>query len=203
MKIQSKSLGPFLMAVTYFILIIVVAHFFAPQNYTFTQNTISELASQGHMYKGIMQTGLIGFGAVLIFGILGYFKCFPKKYFLIFVAVYGVSILLSGIYCTAPIDSTVSYSVQESNLHSLFASIAGFSMSAGILWQVFASLNERERWMRIVFLILIGGLSGLFGLVENGMMMLDKGSIQRVLYLVGLIWLVFEEQMLLATEDVL
>ena len=193
---------PFLIAVTYFILVIVIAHFFASPNYDWTKNTISELASQGHTYKGIMQAGLIGFGGILIFGVIVYFKRVSKAYFLIFVAVYALSILLSGIFCTMPIDPGISYSVRESNLHSLFASIAGFSMSAGILWQVFSSLNKRERWTRIIFLVSIGVLSGLFGLVENGIMMVDKGIVQRLLYLVGLIWLVYEERMLLVTKEI-
>ena len=78
MKIQNN---PFSIAVAYFILIIVISHFFAPPNYSIAQNTISELASQGHAYKGIMQAGLIGFGAVLIIGVIGYFKHYLKAYF--------------------------------------------------------------------------------------------------------------------------
>jgi hypothetical membrane protein len=126
-------------------------------NYDWTQNTISELASQGHFYKWIMQTGLVGFGFVLVFGTVRYFKRYPKSYFLFFVAVYGLFILLSGIYCTAPINPGIAFSVQESNLHSLFATIAGVSMSLGILWQVFASVREQERWVRIMFLVHLGG----------------------------------------------
>lgn len=191
----------FMAAVLYFIGIIVLTHFFTPPGYIWTENTISELASQGHRHKGIMQAGLIGFGAFLLLGVVGYLKQDNGLYFLIFVAVYAASILLSGIYCAAPIDLTISYSVQESNLHSLFASVAGFSMSMGILWQVFASSNERERWMRILFLLLVGGLSGLFGLVENEIISLDKGVIQRMLYLVGLFWLVYEERKLSFSGD--
>ncbi|HSM72415.1 MAG TPA: DUF998 domain-containing protein [Anaerolineales bacterium] len=190
----------FTIAVTYFIGMIVLAHFFTPPGYNWTENTISELASQGHRYKGIMQTGLIGFGAILIFGVFTYFRRNSGSYFLIFVAIYGLSIMLSGIYCTAPIDPDISFSVQESNLHSLFATIAGIGMSLGILWQVFASMNKRDRWIRIAFLVLIGGLSGLFGLAENGILILDKGIVQRVLYLVGLIWLVYEERKLTSHE---
>ena len=190
----------FAIAVTYFIGMIVLAHFFTPPGYIWTENTISELASQGHRYKGIMQAGLIGFGGTLIFGVVGHFRRHPRLYFLIFVAVYGISILLSGIYCTAPIDPEILFSTQEASLHSLFATIAGLGMSLGILWQVFASMNERGRWTRIVFLVLIGGLSGLFGLAENGMMLLEKGIVQRMLYLVGLIWLVYEERKLTSLE---
>jgi hypothetical membrane protein len=190
------KLRVFAVAVIYFISVIIIAHFFTPVGYDWTQNTISDLAAQGHSYKWIMQAGLVGFGSTLILGVVRYFKTYPKSYFLFFVAVYGQFILLSGIYCTAPIDSTIPFSIQESSLHSLFATIAGISMSIGILWQVFAIVNDRERWLRLVFLILIGGLSGLFGLIENGTLLLDKGIVQRVLYLVGLIWLVYEEQKL-------
>ena len=45
------NLKPFALAVTYWIAIIIIAHFFAPPGYVLTQNTISELASQGHTYK--------------------------------------------------------------------------------------------------------------------------------------------------------
>jgi len=190
------KLRVFAVAVTYFVSVIIIAHFFTSVGYDWTQNTISDLAAQGHSYKWIMQAGLVGFGSALILGVVRYFKAYPKSYFLFFVAVYGQFILLSGIYCTAPIDSTIPFSIQESSLHSLFATIAGISMSIGILWQVFAIVNDRERWLRLVFLILIGGLSGLFGLIENGTLLLDKGIVQRVLYLVGLIWLVYEEQKL-------
>jgi len=191
----------FLFAVAYFVLIIVAAHFFVPPNYDWTQNTISDLASQGHSHKWIMQAGLIGFGFILIIGVVYHFKRHPKLYFLFLVAVYGLFILLSGIYCTAPIDLGAPFSVQESNLHSLFATVAGISMSLGILWQVFSSVNDRERWWRLLFLLFISGISGLFGLVENGMLLLDKGIIQRVLYLVGLIWLVYEEQKLTSQKE--
>ena len=188
----------FAIAVAYFIVIIVLAHFFAPAGYDWTQNTISELASQGHTYKWIMQAGLIGFGFILILGAIRYFKRNTQSHFLFFVEVYGLSIFLSGIYCTAPIDSSIPFSVEESSLHSLFATVAGISMSLGILWQVFTSVNDRERRIRLIFLLFTVGLSGLFGLVENQIFTLDKGIIQRALYLVGLVWLVYEERRLIS-----
>jgi hypothetical protein len=40
------------------------------------------------------------------------------------------------------------------------------------------------------------GISGLFGLAENHILALDKGIVQRILYLVGLAWLVYEERLL-------
>jgi len=199
---RSPWAKPFLLAVVYFIVVIVVAHFAVPSGYDWRDNTISELASQGHTYKWIMQSGLIGFGGILLVGVFGYFREDTKRYYLVFMALYGLSILLSGIFCTAPVGPNLPFSVQESNLHSLFATIAGIAMSLGILWQVFASSNSRERWIRIALLVLVGGLSGLFGLAENQILNLDKGIVQRLLYLIGLTWIVYEERMLLQTKEI-
>ena len=185
-------------AVIFFIAVIVLAHFFAPPGYDWTQNTISDLGSQGHVYKWIMQIGFIGFGALLTCGVANYFRKNGKLYFLFFVAGYGLSVLLTGIFCAASIDASISYSVQEASLHSMFATIAGVAMSVGILWQIFTSSNNRERWIRIIFLLLVAGISGLFGLAENHILALDKGIIQRALYLVGLAWLVYEENIIAA-----
>jgi hypothetical membrane protein len=82
------KLKPFSVAVAYFIAIIVLAHFFVPPAYDWTQNiiqnTISDLASQGHTYKWIMQAGFIGFGLFLIWGVVFHFKKNKRAYFQLF-----------------------------------------------------------------------------------------------------------------------
>ncbi len=192
---------PFLIAVVYFIAVIVLAHFFTPPHYDWTQNTISDLGSQGHTYKWIMQAGFIGFGLLLTWGVVIYFNKNRRAYFLFLVAIYGLSILMTGIFCAAAIDPSIPYSVRDSNLHSMFATIAGIAMSLGIFLQAILSTNSRERWTRIVFFLLIGGISGLFGLAENHILAIDKGIVQRFLYLVGLAWLVYEERILISGRE--
>ena len=192
---------PILIAVVYFIAVIVLAHFFVTPIYDWTQNTVSDLASQGHPYKWIMQTGFIGFGLLLTWGVIFHFSKNKRTYFLFLVAIYGLSILVTGFFCAAPIDSSLPNDLRESQLHSMFATIAGIAMSLGIFWQVIVSANSRERWTRIIFFLLIGGISGLFGLAENHILMLDKGIVQRVLYLVGLAWLVYEERILISGRE--
>lgn len=191
------KLKPFIIAVLYFIAVIVIAHFFVPPIYDWTQNTISDLAAQGHVYKWIMQLGFIGFGLILTAGVVHYFRQNTKRYFLLFVAIYGLSVLVTGFFCAAAIDPSISYSVQEASVHSTFATVAGLAMSLGIFWQVVVSSNKRERWARLIFFVLVMGISGLFGLAENHILMLDKGIIQRALYLAGLTWLVYEERQIL------
>jgi hypothetical membrane protein len=191
------KLKPIFMAVAYFIAVIVIAHFFVPPNYDWTQNTISDLGSQGHVYKWIMQLGFIGFGLILTAGVVYHFRRNTKLYFLFFVAAYGLSVLITGFFCAAAIDPSIVYSVREASIHSTFATIAGIAMSAGIIWQIVVSSNSRDRWTRILFLLLVVGVSGLFGLAENHILALDKGIVQRALYLVGLMWLVYEERQIL------
>jgi hypothetical membrane protein len=195
------KLKPISTAVAYFIAVIVIAHFFTPPTYDWTQNTISDLGSQGHVYKWIMQAGFIGFGLILTAGVVYHFRRNTKLYFLFFVAVYGLSILITGIFCAASIDPSIPYSVSEAQTHSMFATIAGISMSLGIVWQVVVSSNSRDRWTRLAFLFLVMGVSGLFGLAENHIVALDKGIVQCGLYLVGLMWLVYEERLISLVEE--
>ena len=193
MKLQMEQ-KPFAVAVTYWLAIIVIAHFFPPPGYVWTQNTISELASQGHTYKWIMQAGLSGFGALIMLAV-GMAIFWAKKVLIpvLPVMLYGLGVFLSGIYCAAPIDPSIEYSVAEAKLHSTFATAAGLSLSAGILWHIFASSNGREKLAHTIFLFAVVGFSMLFGLVDNGTINVGLGIVQRCIYLSGFAWLIYQE----------
>lgn len=194
----------FALAVTYWVVVIIVAHFFAPPGYVWTQNTISELASQGHMHKWIMQVGLIGFGALVVLAVgQTVFKAKKLVYPVLPVALYGFAILLAGIYCAAPIDQSLTNSDAEAKLHSLFATLSGLSLSLAILWRILVSSKPRERLVHAVFLVAVIGLLALFGLAENTSIDIGIGVIQRLLYLSGFSWLIFQELMLPADSAVL
>src|SRR3989304_4530369 len=174
------NLKPFTLAVTYWIAVIIIAHFFAPPGYVWTQNTISELASQGHRYKWIMQAGLSGFGALIILAVgLSIFKTGKVIYPLLPVALYGFGVFLSGIYCAAPIDTSIPYSVSEAKLHSMFATLGGLMLSAAIFWHIFTPANNRERLAHSILLVAVIGLSMLFGLAENDTIKIGIGIVQR------------------------
>ena len=195
MKIQMKQ-NLFALAVAYWLVLIVIAHFFAPPGYVWTQNTISELASQGHTYKWIMQAGLMGFGALIMLAVgMSIFRTKKVLTPLFPVMFYGLCVFLSGIYCAAPIDPAIEYSIREAQLHSIFATAAGFSLTAGIVWQIFTSSNRREKIVYAILLIAVVGFSILFGLAENGMLDIGKGIVQRSVYLSGFAWLVYQEFM--------
>ena len=192
---------PFTIAVVYWLVIIIIAHFFAPPGYIWTQNTISELASQGHVHKWIMQVGLMGFGALIVWAVgLASFKAKKVIYPIIPVAIYGLAVFLSGIYCAAPIDPAIQFSSVEAQWHSNFATVAGWSLSVGIIWQIFLAANRHEKWIHIFFLVAVMGFAVLFGLTENSNLALGTGIAQRLLYLSGFGWLVYQEHMRLQKE---
>jgi len=177
--------------VTFLIIIIILAHFFPPIGYQWRENTISELASQGHDNAWIMRSGFIGFGIFLTLSLMASWQQYNQ--FTIgdaFIIIYGIAILLSGIFSTAPINSTLTYSTNEAKLHSLFATIAGINISIAIAWRIFSSHQPFDKILHFGFLIMITGLSFAFGLAENGTLLFGKGIIQRSLYLTGFIWLI-------------
>jgi hypothetical membrane protein len=180
---------PVPVAVVYFIAVIFIAHFYAPPGYIWTRNTISELVSQGHNQKWIMQVGFIGFG-LLLTGALAWRSSILGRVNSpdIPILLYGLSILVTGIFCAAPFDNSLSHSVKEAEIHSLFATIAGFALVVGIVWHLIVSPDKRS--FHLVFILLVTGISILFGLAESGELPIGKGIIQRSLYLVSFTWLV-------------
>ncbi len=183
-----------LFSLFYFVAIIIVAHFFVPPEYHWAHNTVSDLAAQGLHYQWIMQLGFIGFGLLLNVGLISK-SVSAKKIFYpdVLIMLYGLAVLLSGFFSAAPFLEGVSYSIQEDKLHSLFAQAAGVFFSLGILAYLITSPDPKEKLFHTVFLILVMGTSMLFGLEENGVIHIDRGLIQRTLYLVSFIWLLVSQ----------
>lgn len=178
-------------AIIYFIVFSVVALFFAPAGYVWTRNTVSELAAQGHKYKWIMQAGFIGFGLLLNIGFLTRFVAAGQVFYPdLFIMLYGMSILLSGIFCTEPLDRSIPYSERESHWYTIFASAAGIFFSLSILGYVFSASSDRERIMNLIFLVLVLGSSMLVGLSKNKKIGLGLGIAQRLLHLVSFVWMI-------------
>ena len=124
---------PIYFPVVYFITVIIIAHFFAPPGYVWTRNTISDLGSQGHVNKWIMQAGFIGFGIFLTAAMIFKFRDLGRvNYPDVLIIAYGLSIFVTGFFCAAPIDPALPYSARQAQIHSLFAQLAGFFLIAAI-----------------------------------------------------------------------
>lgn len=177
-------------SVFYFVAIIIIAHFFAPPEYHWSQHTISDLAAQGLQYQWIMQAGFIGFGLLLNIGFITKFIAAKKIFYPdLLIMLYGLAVLLSGFFSAAPFLDGVAYSVQEDKLHSIFSQAAGVFFSIGILAYLLLASTPQEKRIHALFFILVIGISMVFGLEENGVFHLGRGLIQRTLYLVSFVWL--------------
>jgi hypothetical membrane protein len=172
-----------IVATIIFVIFIIIAHLFATNTYSFSNNTISDLGSQGYGRKLIMQAGFLLFGITLAIGI--YLNGFSWR--TLPILIYGLSISFTGIFCTKPFLTTdaINYSVLHSNLHSTFAQLAGIAFSIGIVTQIFFSTGSKIKIVHLIFFLTIIGLSLAFGLLKS-----NQGILQRLLYLTGFIWLV-------------
>ncbi|MBK8089107.1 MAG: DUF998 domain-containing protein [Chitinophagaceae bacterium] len=170
------------LAAIIFALLIIAAHLVAPATYDMVKNTISDLGSQGYEYKAIMQTGFILFGVILMMGIsLNEISLRTMP-----LLIYALLVALSGIFCARPIlnEEALISSEMQSILHPIFAQAAGVAFSIGILLQIFYAESKKRKTIHFLFLIAVIGLSIAFGLNHE-----FPGIIQRVLYLVSLLWL--------------
>lgn len=167
--------------------IIILAHFFTSSPYDWKNNTISELASQNFQYRWLMKTGFILFGGILIVGIIsklinGHGKLLTE----IPILIYGLAILISGLYSTKPFVDGIDYSALESKIHSYSAQIAGLAFSIGLLIYGLTETNTNLKIIHFVTFAFVVGFSALFGLMKS-----DVGIIQRIMYLGSFIWLIF------------
>jgi len=170
-----------------FACVIVIAHFFTSNPYDWRNNTISELASQYYHYRWIMKSGFILFGSILAMGIIhklinGNGKLLKE----LPILIYGLAILVSGLYSTKPVIAGIEYSELESQIHSYAAQIAGIAFSVGLLIQGFTETNRNLKIIHFSAFCFVIGLSALFGLIHS-----DVGIIQRIMYVGSFAWLLF------------
>lgn len=134
-----KSLKPIVnvpSAIIYFVLIILIAHLLPPKAYQWQVNTISDLGAQQYENAWLVQLGFIGFGALMLFVVLSNFwSTTTKNYSDLLLTFYALCILLTGIWSVTPFTGELEYSLQEDNLHTLFAQLAGFAFS--FVWLIF------------------------------------------------------------------
>lgn len=165
----------------FFVFAIILAHLFATNNYDWTKNTISDLGSQGYERKIIMQLGFLAFGLIISIGIL--LNGLTWRQTPIFI--YGLSVGMTGIFCTKPFFHLETYSTFQSQIHSVLAQIAGITFSISMLVQAFYSTDKIDKLIHFIFFILVIVFSIMFGLLKN-----YQGIAQRLLYLTSFIWLI-------------
>jgi hypothetical protein len=174
-------------AVIYFVIFIIVSQTLTPSEYNWKVNTISELAAQGYKNKKVMQAGFIGFGVIL--PILLFYNLYFRGVTIIRIApiaIYALSVGLSGIFCTSPFVNNMEHSKTEARIHSLLAQVAGFSFVAGIS---ICMIVEQVMWVKVLHAVTV--VFVMFCSIMFAKAPQHKGIYQRVMYLGSFIWLIF------------
>jgi hypothetical membrane protein len=181
-----------ILSVVFIISAILIAQLFMPPAYHWTNNTISELASQGLPFRWIMQIGFIGFGVLLNTGLL--LKSLSVRKIIypdLLIIAYGIAVLITGFFSAEPFIPETPYSTVEANIHTTFASVAGFFLTIAIVLAIFSTSDSKEKLVHTLFCIGVIGLSAAFGFAENRRLPVGKGLVQRTLWAVSFFWLLY------------
>lgn len=170
-----------------FITIILVAQTLTPITYTWTHNTVSELASQGYRNKWLMQLGFISFGLLLSSAALTTLTNHVRTWLTeLPLIVYALSIVMTGIWCTAPFIPDQPYDLTQARLHSVFATTAGIAFSVALIMHMLIDPVIKRKYLHLTCLVLVISTSAAFGLATT-----HTGVIQRLLYASSFLWLIF------------
>lgn len=173
-----------LLAFSLLVIVMFVLPFYSAESYSILKHTLSELGAQSTPNAWIMNVTFYLVGAACILEAwlhLGNFW-FHK----IVLSIFGVSLIFVGIFHHAPIAEGVSFDVRQDNLHSIFASIVGFTF---IMYAIASAFIEKEGKQRVIDII-VGVTASLLSLL---MLLLPDfaGIWQRVMFILAFIWLIF------------
>jgi hypothetical membrane protein len=165
------------------ILLFAVASLVGPlytvDGYRSVANLISQLGAQNTQNNYIMIVGFIVLGIGLIAdGFRNFSK--PKIPFILF----GLCMVLAGIMAHKPLDPTVPYSELMHQAHGALATLAGISITAGLLWQAFIVSKPLSRTIALILAILCLVLPLCMLAFQD-----IQGLIQRLMYLLMFTWI--------------
>jgi hypothetical membrane protein len=173
--------------VAYILVFLIAAHLAAPETYHWQVHSISQLGAQAYANAWIMRLGFIGFGALVQVAGATRIRMRPRLWYREApIMLYGLAILLAGIFSAEPFIAGVPYSLQEARLHSTFATAAGVMLTLATLLYALTDAPPSRRIVHWIGLVLISGISLAFGTLPA-----SGGILQRLLWVVGFSWLVY------------
>lgn len=166
---------------------LIVSHLIAPETYNPLEHTISQLAAQNYDYAHIMRIGLFSLGSTTAISSVKSIVTKDKTlYQTIPMLLYGSSIMMSSFFSAAPFEADVSYSKEQSDLHSIFATTAGFAFTGAMISSGIVEKKIPKKILHFAGSLFVLGVSSLIGIYPE-----YAGLWQRVLWTGSLAWLTF------------
>ncbi len=165
------------------VLVMFLLPFFSASGYSIIQHTTSELGAQNTPNSWIMNITFILLGITSIIEALR-IKRYYFHQFCMFI--FGSSLVLAGLYSHAPISSDVIYSKSEDSLHTLFASLTGFSFTIFAFSFAFIAKKRTGKIISLLMGVIAILLSLLMFKYED-----YTGLLQRLMFLTCFGWLIY------------
>ncbi|MBL6447783.1 DUF998 domain-containing protein [Fulvivirga sp. 29W222] len=183
MKSRTRTLS-FVLAYVLLVMVMFLLPAFSASDYSLVQNTTSQLGAQATPNAWIMNITFVALG---LSSIVAGWK-FLKNYWIqqIILVVFGFSLVMVAIYRHAPIDITVGYDNHQHRIHSLFASITGFSFTVFAFSMAFVFKHMYDRWIAMlvgIFAVLLSIL--MFSIADFA------GIWQRMIFVMSFGWLIY------------
>lgn len=165
----------------FFILVTTGLPFYSFEGYSILSNTTSHLGAQGSPHAWLMNLVFWCLGVMAI--LITYVS--RIRFHQIVGALFGISLILTGVFPHAPLVDSVLADQLQDQLHSIFASTTGFSFTFLAIGHGFMSKGRQRS----------GGITMAFiaTLISLGMMMFPPlmGLLQRVMFVCTFGWLFF------------
>ena len=149
------------------------------EGYSTVSNLISQLGAQQTQNNWVMVIGFLALGCGIIADSIRRFsrRVLPFTFFGLFMA-------LAGIFAHKPLPPVIEYNEFAHQAHSVLATLAGISITVGLLWYAAAAASIRSRITGITLAVLC------FALPLCMLVFPDfQGLIQRFMYLLIFSWL--------------
>ncbi len=175
----------YLLSVNFILLLVMfILPYYSVEAYSIIKNTTSHLGAQNTPNAWIMNTTFCFLGIACI--LEGWIHL--KQYWLhkILLTIFGIGLIFAAVFQHAPIVESIPYNAVEDNLHSLFATIIGFSFTLFAFSAIFIERTTITRWLALLVGLIATALSLLIFSAENYM-----GLWQRMMFIFSFSWLVF------------
>lgn len=176
----------FLIPVVFFIVLSVIASMNAPDSFSWSQNSLSTLGAQAFDAAWMMNAAWIGFGVLIVLIAAGYHQKEDLPQALTFpIIVFGIAVILLGIWRYDNIFETVDVDVDEVEDHVIFYGVALISLTLSITLHGLLSTHKIIKRIHLMCALLL-----LMMMIILEFTTTYNGLFERVIWFIILVWLI-------------
>ena len=157
----------------------IVGPWYTVEGYSAVSNLISQLGAQNTQNNWVMVIGFLALGCGIITDSI---RRFSRR--VLPFTLFGLFMALAGIFAHKPLPPVIEYNEFAHNAHSVLATLAGISITVGLVWYAATAASKHSRITTITLAVLCLVLP-LCMLVFPSY----QGLIQRFMYLLIFSWL--------------